>query len=92
MYRAGDDIMIRDQVAAGTFEISEHALKQMNARQVTREDLIEIARTCNASRWQTKHQTWLFIGTDTAGEKGRFSAVLKEGAVVVTVMPRRKGR
>lgn len=76
-------------VSAGSFKMAEHAYEQSVRRHVTRAQIIHCARRCIHHRWQEEHQTYLFIGYIDSENTGGISAVLKEGAVIVTIFRRR---
>ena len=76
-------------IASGTFKMAEHAYERSVERHITRAQIIYCAKHCIHHKWQESHGTHLFIGYLDSNSTGGFSAVLKDGAVIVTVFRRR---
>jgi sarcosine oxidase delta subunit len=76
-------------IAAGRFQLVEHAFVRGNERGISREQIIHCARGHNYFRWQEDKGTHLFIGYLDSNTTGGFSAVMRNGAIIVTVFRRR---
>jgi hypothetical protein len=82
------------EIKAGRFKLSFHAAIRMAERRIQIEDIIEIARTCRDVIWQPARGTYRIQGQMLDQETGlivaRYDEALK--VLIVTLMPRRKGR
>jgi len=76
-------------VASGVFKMAEHAYGRSIERSISRAQIIHCARHCLHHSWQESHGTYLFVGYLDSSSTGGFSAVLKDGVVIVTVFRRR---
>ena len=76
-------------VTAGIFQMTRHALERSYGRNISRAEVSHCAKHCTRHEWQEVQQTHLFIGHLNRHETGGFTAVLRDGAVVLTVFRRR---
>jgi hypothetical protein len=76
-------------IKAGNFSYSDHGSQRSLERALPVSEIIHIAAHLIYSRWQEETRTHLFVGRRTNGEGGGFSAVKRNGAVIVTVFKRK---
>lgn len=55
-------------IKTGQIQYTLHAYEQMQRRQLTEMDLINIGTTCVDARWQADKQTYLVVGYATNGK------------------------
>ncbi len=85
-----DAKLILRLVSQGLFEMTEHAFARLHTRGITRSQIIHCAKHCISRQWQADHGTYLFIGyLDDEQNAGGFSALFRDGVVIVTVFRRR---
>jgi len=80
---------ILKQVKANNFNLLLHAGKRAIERNISKESVINCAKTCFYWEWQEDHNTYLFLGQLNSDETGGFSAIIRDDVLVVTIFKRR---
>lgn len=89
MDRAAETKDILDQIKKGSFSYSDHGNQRSLERAIPVSEIVSIANHLNYSKWQEKEQTHLFVGQRTNGQGGGFTAVSRNGVIIVTVFKRK---
>ena len=71
--------------ASGRFIYGDHALDQMNRRNVTRGDVRSALGNATVATFQPENGRWKITGTDRSGDLLSLAVVLENGIVVITV-------
>ena len=71
------------------FIMRDHAETRSVERLVSRQNVINVAKTLIEWKWQDDHETYWFIGFLDQGQPGGFTAALDQGVWVVTVFKRK---
>lgn len=80
---------ILKRIKADDFFLLQHADQRSQERGITKDNIIQCAKTCFHWEWQEKHGTHFFLGSFNESEEGGFTAVLKDQVLVVTIFRRR---
>ena len=84
-----DARLILKKIKMDDFFLLQHANTRASERGLTKNSVIECAKTCFHYEWQETSETYLFLGSFNDSEDGGFSAVLRDQVLVVTVFRRR---
>lgn len=79
---------IVEAVKGNHFIMKDHAAVRGAERTISRQNVINVAKTLIEWKWQETHQTYWFIGFLDTGRPGGFTAALDDGVWVVTVFKR----
>jgi hypothetical protein len=80
---------ILKRVKANNFNLLLHANERSKERSISKENVINCAKTCFHWEWQEEHRTHVFLGKLDDETTGGFTAVLRDEVLVVTVFKRR---
>ena len=75
-------------VAEGRFKMAEHTFVRSSERGISRKQIVHCAEAYIYHKWQDTKGTHLFIGRLDANTTGGFSAVIRDGVIIVTVFRR----
>jgi hypothetical protein len=70
---------------SGRYIYGDHALDQMDRRNVTRGDVRSALGSATVATFQPDNGRWLVTGTDRSGDSLSLAAVFENGIVVITV-------
>lgn len=70
---------------SGRFIYGDHALDQMNSRNVSRGDVRSALGNATAATFQPDNGRWKIVGMDRSGDSLSLAVVLENGIVVITV-------
>ena len=89
MDRKQEAKQILEAVKGNRFIMKDHAAARGVERTISRQNVINVAKTLIEWKWLEAHQTYWFIGFLDPGQPGGFTAALDEGVWVVTVFKRK---
>lgn len=84
-YVTRQEKLIIKRIKAGEFFLTIHARERMNERFISEMDIVEVAKTLKAIRYQPDKDTYLLSGLSTWREKLSVSAALRQHVIIVTV-------
>ncbi|MEO5971014.1 MAG: hypothetical protein ABIQ95_13880 [Bdellovibrionia bacterium] len=79
---------IVSEIQAGRFSYSDHANLRSLERSLPVSEIIYISHHLRSWAWQEDKKTYLFIGDRLNGKAGGFSAVNRDGVIIITVFKR----
>ena len=79
-------------VAENHFILRDHANQRSDERVLSRQNIINVAKTAVEWKWQEDKQTHWFIGFLSEGKSGGFTAAMDNGVWIITVFKRKLSR
>ena len=79
---------IVSEIKLGRFSYSDHANVRSLERSLPVSEIIYISNHLRSWAWQEDKKTYLFIGDRINGKAGGFSAVNRDGVIIITVFKR----
>lgn len=79
-------------IRSNRFTLRDHALKRSDERVLSRQNVVNIAKTVIEWKWQEEKGTYWFIGFLDDHQTGGFTAALDHGVWVITIFKRKLTR
>lgn len=79
---------ILSEIQEGRFSYSDHANLRSLDRSLPVNEIICISKHLRSWAWQEDKKTYLFIGDRLNGKAGGFSAVNRNGVIIITIFKR----
>ena len=92
MDRNREGLKILEAVRANRFTLRDHATKRADERVLSRQNVVNVAKSVIEWKWQEDKQTHWFIGFLDENAPGGFTATIDNGIWVITVFKRKLTR
>ena len=84
--------LILKAIKANRFILRDHATRRADQRALSRQNVINVAKSLIEWKWQEDKQTNWFIGFLEANQSGGFTAAVDQGVWIITVFKRKATR